>query len=73
MESENNGLNGTGIATWKDRIYISATNDIRVGGSILLGEYNNPSYLFPGETYTQTKTVTIPPAHQPLVYFGDYR
>ncbi|HEY0109905.1 MAG TPA: CARDB domain-containing protein, partial [Fibrella sp.] len=58
---KNIGQNGTGSATWKDRIYISATNDIRVGGSILLGAFNNPSYLLPGETYTQSKTVTIPP------------
>ncbi|MEO7312472.1 MAG: CARDB domain-containing protein [Chitinophagaceae bacterium] len=58
---KNNGLNGTGITTWKDRVYITAANDIRVGGSILLGAFNNPSYLLPGETYTQTKTVTVPP------------
>jgi hypothetical protein len=58
---KNDGQDGTGIATWKDRIYISPTNDIRVGGSTLLGAYNNPSYLLPGESYTQTKTVTIPP------------
>lgn len=58
---KNIGQDGTGASTWKDRIYISPTNDIRVGGSTLLGAYNNPSYLLPGETYTQTKTVTIPP------------
>ena len=57
---KNIGTKGTGADAWKDRIYISPSTSIRVSESTLMGTFDNPSYLLPGESYTQTKTVTIP-------------
>ncbi len=60
---KNNGNNGTGLSTWKDRVYLSPSKSLRVSESTLLGSFDNPSYLLPGETYTLTKTVTVPPGY----------
>lgn len=60
---KNTGTKGTGINAWKDRIYLSYSSSIRGSESTLLGAFDNPSYLLPGESYTQTKTVTIPPGY----------
>ncbi len=60
---KNIGTKGTGTDAWKDRIYLSYSGSIRVSESTLLGVFDNPSYLLPGESYTQTKTVIIPPGY----------
>jgi hypothetical protein len=58
---KNIGLNSTNNSTWKDRIFISTSKDLRAGFfPPLIGEFANQSYLQPGQSYTQTKTVTIP-------------
>jgi hypothetical protein len=58
---KNIGMNSTNNVTWKDRIYISTSKDLRLGFfPPLIGEFNNQSYLQPGQSYTQTQTVTIP-------------
>ncbi len=57
---KNIGVNGTGAVGWRDRIYLSPSTDLRTNNARLLGIFNNPSHLLPGETYTQTKTVMVP-------------
>jgi hypothetical protein len=60
----NKGNQSTGSKTWKDRIYLSTSQDLRIGNvgynEPLLAEFNNPTYLLPGESYIQSKTITIP-------------
>lgn len=67
---KNIGTKGTGLTTWKDRVFISPSTSIRHGESTYLNEYNNPSYLLPGESYTQTKTITIPAGFSGTWYIG---
>ncbi|MEO7311494.1 MAG: CARDB domain-containing protein [Chitinophagaceae bacterium] len=58
---KNIGVTSTNNSVWQDRIYISTSKDLRTGdGPPLLGEYINQTYLQPGQSYTQTQTVTIP-------------
>lgn len=59
-EVKNIGEGSTRSQSWKDRIWLSADKDLRKADDILLGEYDNLGYLQPGDSYFQTKEVTIP-------------
>src|SRR5690606_3668997 len=50
----------TSNTRWKDYIYLSADLDLRKADDILLGSFDNPSSLMPGESYTVTKELKIP-------------
>nr|HPI55139.1 CARDB domain-containing protein [Chitinophagaceae bacterium] len=60
----NIGAISTGAQVWKDKIYLSYTNDLRSGNISALqpqiGEFDNLTYLLPGQSYIQTKTIPIP-------------
>jgi hypothetical protein len=61
---KNDGQGATTTPIWYDRVWISPDIEIRVGETDqdkLLGTFTNVSYLGPGESYTQTQTVTLPP------------
>jgi subtilase family serine protease/streptogramin lyase len=47
---------------WLDRVWISPDIEVRIGESedILLGQFQNVSYLAPGESYVQTRQITMP-------------
>lgn len=54
---------GPTTGQWVDRIWISPDFDLRVGETaddILLGQYQNVSFLPPGATYVNTQTVQLP-------------
>lgn len=60
---KNVGATTTGPNSWKDRIHLSIQNDFRGRNTTLepkLAEYDNLTYLLPGQSYTQTKTIQIP-------------
>lgn len=60
---KNVGATTTGPTSWKDRIRLSIANDLKGHNTTLeplLAEYNNLTYLLPGQSYTQTKTIQIP-------------
>ena len=59
---QNDGQAGTGSSTWNDKVWLSLENHVTAGeaGSYCLGTFNNFASLEVGESYTQTKTVTIP-------------
>jgi hypothetical protein len=54
---------GPTTGQWIDRIWISPDFDLRIGEAddILLGQYQNVSYLPSGGTYVGTQTVVLPP------------
>jgi len=58
----NAGSGATNVPVWYDRVWISQDIDVRIGNleDIMLGKFENPSYLAPGESYTQTKQITVP-------------
>ena len=57
---KNNGLGSTNTHQWEDYIYLSTDLDLRIGDDILLGSFSNQSFLQPGQSYTNTKTITLP-------------
>jgi RHS repeat-associated protein len=54
----NNGTGGTDVAQWTDDLYLSTTPSL--SGAALVGSATNPSYLAPGDTYSQSLTATVP-------------
>jgi subtilase family serine protease len=58
----NNGDEATSTPTWYDRVWISPDLDVRPGHEedVLLGEFQNVSYLGAGESYIQTQQVSLP-------------
>lgn len=64
----NDGVLGTNTY-WYDRIWLSSENRVVSGdgSAVLLGTFENLSALEPGESYTQTQTVTVPES-----YSGEY-
>lgn len=59
---QNDGEMGTGSSTWYDRVWLTLEDHVSSDalGTYLLGTFNNFASLEVGESYTQTKTVTIP-------------
>ncbi|MFZ4411773.1 MAG: CARDB domain-containing protein [Bacteroidales bacterium] len=57
---KNDGLGSTGVDSWFDHIWISPDIEIRVGEDIGLGQFQNVSYLGPGQSYTNNVQVIIP-------------
>lgn len=59
---QNDGVAGTGSSIWNDKVWLSLENHVTAGeaGSYCLGTFNNFATLEAGESYTQTKTVSIP-------------
>ncbi len=57
----NRGELSTPLGTnWVDSLYLSTDGTLNPGKFILLGNYANPTLLIPGDSYTQSKQVTIP-------------
>ncbi len=63
----NQGSQGTDVPEWYDRVYLSATSIFIPQQAIQLGDFQNFSYLSPGEGYLNTKNFTMP-----LGFEGDY-
>ncbi|EPR70575.1 CARDB domain-containing protein [Cyclobacterium qasimii] len=59
-EVKNIGLGNTNNIRWKDHIWLSADLDLRKADDILLGDFDNPSSLMQGESYTMTQEVRVP-------------
>ena len=59
---QNDGEASTGSSSWYDKVWLSPVNNVTSGatGTYLLGTFTCPAALGVGESYTQTKTVTIP-------------
>ncbi len=70
----NDGLGTTMEPVWYDRVWVSPDIEVRIGepNDILLGTFQNISYLAPGESYTQTQTFTRLILRH-LLYFRDHR
>jgi len=62
----NTGTGATSAPVWQDRVWLS-TDDVLDAQDINLGQFTNPSYLNPGESYLNSLTVTLPQGVQ-----GDY-
>ncbi|MDA3787937.1 MAG: PKD domain-containing protein, partial [Desulfobacula sp.] len=58
----NTGEGTTNSPIWYDRVWISPDLDVRTGHNEdrLLGTFGNVSYLEPGESYLQTRQITLP-------------
>ena len=56
----NNGDRGTTIATWYDRVYLSASPVFDASTATYLGQRTNPAYLGPGESYARQATFNMP-------------
>jgi len=58
----NDGQGSTGGASWTDKIWLAPDVEIRVGEpeDIMLGNYDNLTYLPAGQSYTNTKQVILP-------------
>ena len=58
----NTGAGTTNSPVWYDRIWISPDLDVRMAHreDRLLGVFENVSYLEPGESYMQTKRISLP-------------
>jgi hypothetical protein len=54
----NQGGADTDIPLWFDHLYLSPTTNI--ASAIDYGQFENPSYLAPGDCYEQPATVTLP-------------
>lgn len=65
----NQGIAGTGSRAWKDYVYISSDESLLESEDILLGSFANPGFLNPGQSYTQSKTVTLPISLSGSYYF----
>ena len=57
---KNDGLGATVENSWNDHIWISPDIEVRVAEDIILGQYQNVSYLAAGQSYTNTAQVMIP-------------
>lgn len=70
---KNDGTESTPVgATWVDRVYLSDMPYINQNGDYqweLLGSWDNISSLAPGESYTQSVTVSIPLRHGSGQYY----
>jgi subtilase family serine protease len=55
---KNTGNRPTAVPSWSDQLRLSIDTSISTTWS--LGNQVNPTYLGPGESYSQTKSVTIP-------------
>ena len=57
---KNDGLGSTGNQTWNDFIWISPDIEVRVAEDMILGQFQNVSYLNAGQSYTNTVQVNLP-------------
>ncbi len=57
---KNDGLGATTEGSWNDHIWISPDIEVRVAEDIILGQFQNISYLAAGQSYTNTVQVSIP-------------
>ena len=55
----NAGTGATDAKSWTDSVYLS-TDQTLSSDDLLIGSAPNPSYLAPGESYSQSLTVTLP-------------
>lgn len=58
-EIKNTGQGTTDAQPWKDAVYVSF-NPVFDNTAVLLAEFNNQSYLNPGQSYVQTVQVNVP-------------
>lgn len=60
----NLGNGSTEGVSWQDYFYLTNTLDVRIGnigaGQPKLGEFPNPVYLLPGQSYSRTLDLTLP-------------
>ncbi len=57
---KNNGTLATNAPQWYDRVYLSPSPVFDPLGVTTLGFFDNMSYLGPGESYSNTRSVTLP-------------
>jgi parallel beta-helix repeat protein len=57
---KNIGNGTTGSRKWKDYIWLSTDLDLRQADDILLGQFDNQSFLEAGASYLQTRSVKVP-------------
>ncbi len=63
---KNDGLGSTSgigigsVNTWNDHIWLSPDIEVRVAEDIILGQFQNVSYLEAGQSYTNSVQVTLP-------------
>ena len=55
----NAGTGATDASAWTDSVYLS-TDQTFSSDDLLIGSAQNPSYLAPGESYSQSLTATLP-------------
>jgi RHS repeat-associated protein len=55
----NSDIGATDAGAWTDNLFLSADSTLD-SSDLLLGSVQNPSYLAPGESYTQSLTATLP-------------
>lgn len=58
---ENVGGGATNVPGWVDRVYLSDDDSLDAASDVFLGEFENPSYLLPGEAYSSLEEVEVAP------------
>ena len=61
-------------ASWNDKLFLSTDATLQIGWDVLLGTFTHNGVLAAGDTYTQTRTLTIPNAVEgscSLLLFAD--
>ncbi|HEX29157.1 TPA: hypothetical protein ENG04_03660, partial [Candidatus Poribacteria bacterium] len=56
----NSGDGATDVPLWYDDVYLSASPTFSLDTSSLVGRSPNASYLAPGESYVESKSITLP-------------
>ncbi len=56
----NQGIEGTGANAWLDYVWLSSDENLRQAEDILLATFPNQTFLNPGQSYTQNRSVSLP-------------
>jgi subtilase family serine protease len=57
---KNVGESATNVPAWTDYVWLSTDDDLRNAEDMLLGRFENLTYLEPGQSYRQQRQVTLP-------------
>ncbi|HQU42080.1 MAG TPA: carboxypeptidase regulatory-like domain-containing protein, partial [Pirellulales bacterium] len=64
----NQGAGATNVSEWEDKVYMSTTQSL-TSSAILLNTLNHQGVLEPGDSYTDSETVTLPVGISGPFYF----
>ena len=64
----NQGDGGTNAPSWFDEMFVSEHPDFHSDAAVSIGRFKNVSFLNPGESYSNTQTVTLTEGIQGIQY-----